>query len=242
MVALLTARLALLVAGVSRRLAANNRNSMMRRFRIAAVALGLCLLALAPACGGTASTLSGTALDQQPAPDFTLTDQRGESVTLSSLHGNAIALTFIYTHCTDVCPLIAQKLHDAYTALPASDQQRVRLLAVTVDPARDSTAALAQFSEKHSLANNPNWHAMTGDNTTLATIWKAYFIDVSGMIEEDASPVPGAAATTEPGPPTNSSAHTDAIYIIDKEGNERVLMHSSATPQEIADNLKALAN
>lgn len=213
----------------------------MDRFRTAAAALGICVLLITSACGGTTSKLNGTSLDKQPAPDFTLTDQRGQNVTLSSLRGNVIALTFIYTHCTDVCPLIAQKLHDAYQELSSRDQQHVRLLAVTVDPVRDSTEALAQFTEKHGLADNTNWHAMTGDSATLTKIWKDYYIDVNGMIEEDASPVPGAA-TPDPSAATASSAHTDAIYILDKDGNERVLMHSDATPQEIADNLKALAN
>lgn len=214
----------------------------MRTRRLAAtVPLILGLLLLVSACGGSSTKLTGTSLNKTPAPDFTLTDQRGQTVTLSSLRGNAIALTFIYTNCTDVCPLIAQKLHTAYEQLSPSVQQHVSLLAVTVDPARDDATALQQFSEKHSLTNTANWHAMTGDPTTLAQVWKEYYIDASGMVYEDATPVPGAPATPTPGagsPP----AHTDAIFIIDKEGNERVLMRSSADPKDIANNLKALAN
>lgn len=214
----------------------------MRRFRLVAAApFALSVLLVLSACGGSSTKLTGTSLDKQPAPDFTLTDQRGEQVTLSSLHGDAIALTFIYTNCTDVCPLIAEKLHAAYEQLSSSEQQNVQLLAVTVDPARDDAAALQQFSEKHSLANVANWHAMTGDPATLAKIWKAYYIDASGMIYQDASPSPGTTGTPSTTTAGSPPAHTDAIYIIDKDGNERVLMRSSADYKAIAANLKALS-
>ncbi len=212
----------------------------MRRFHLGFVAaISFSLLLILSACGGSAK-LSGTSLDKTPAPDFTLVDQRGQTVTLSSLRGNAIALTFIYTNCTDICPLIAQKLHTAYESLSPSVQQHVQLLAVTVDPARDNEAALQKFSEAHSLANTANWHAMTGDPNTLAKVWKEYYIDASGMILEDATPIPGAPASPTPDLANAPPAHTDAIYIIDKDGNERVLMRSSVDPKDIANNLKTL--
>ncbi len=214
----------------------------MTQFRLfVAAPVAFSLLLMLTACGGSTTKLTGTSLDKQPAPDFTLTDQRGQTVTLSSFHGKAIALTFIYTNCTDICPLIAEKLHAAYQDLSAGEQQNVVLLAVTVDPARDTPAALQAFSEKHSLADTVNWHAMTGDPTTLAKIWKDYYIDASGMISEDATPIPGSIATPEASPSAAPPAHTDAIFIIDKDGNERVLMRSSADYKAIAANLKALS-
>lgn len=212
----------------------------MNRVRLAAaMPVILCVLLILSGCGNTTTKLTGTSLDKTPAPDFTLTDQNGKTVTLSSLRGNAIALTFIYTNCTDICPLIAQKFHTAYQDLPSSTQQHVKLLAVTVDPARDNQAALEKFSQVHELADNPNWHAMTGDRTTLESVWKAYYIDASGMTAEDAVPTNASPTPTVVGAPP---AHTDAIFIIDKDGNERVLMRSSVDPKDIAANLKTLAN
>lgn len=60
------------------------------------------------ALGGT--TLVGTDLGAVPAPDFQLTDERGEPVSLASLRGKAVVLTFLYTSCPDTCPLVATKL------------------------------------------------------------------------------------------------------------------------------------
>ncbi len=214
----------------------------MRRFRfLSLLPLTLCLILLTSACGNSSNKLTGTSLDKTPAPDFTLTDQRGQTVTLSSLRGHAVALTFIYTNCTDICPLIAEKLHSAYEMLSPSQQQDVVLLAVTVDPARDDQPALQKFSETHSLADTANWHAMTGDPSTLAKVWSDYYIDASGMIEEDATPLPGATPTAVATPGDAPPAHTDAIFLIDNDGNERVLLRSTVDYKSIAADLKSLS-
>ncbi len=214
----------------------------MRRCRVfTLLPLTLCFVVATSACGSSGNKLTGTSLDKTPAPDFTLTDQRGQSVQLSSLRGHAVVLTFIYTNCTDICPLIAEKLHSAYELLSPSQQQNVDMLAVTVDPARDDEAALQKFSETHSLADTANWHAMTGDANTLAKVWSDYYIDASGMILEDATPEPGATPTPESTPGDAPPAHTDAIFLIDKDGNERVLLRSTVDYKSIAADLKTLS-
>lgn len=215
----------------------------MVAYRAAAVRLGvrwegfavvrlllLVSLAVALVACSESPKLAGTAFDPpQPAPDFTLTDQRGQSVQLSSYRGDAVALTFIYTNCTDVCPLIAEKLRRAYDALPPATQQKVQLLAVTVDPARDDRQALQDFSAKHQLADNPHWHAMTGDQSVLEQVWKGYYI------------YPGQMMGTDAATPGSTTVHTDAIVFIDPKGERRALLDSAADPNAIAANLKALA-
>src|SRR3954447_1655178 len=52
-----------------------------------------------------------------PAPDFTLTNQLGQQESLSSFRGKPVAMTFIYTNCADVCPLIAWNMHLTYDQL-----------------------------------------------------------------------------------------------------------------------------
>jgi len=178
-------------------------------------------------CGGSAK-LTGTDLGKTPAPDFTLTDQHGETVRLSQFRGKAVILTFIYTSCPDVCPIIAENLRVANDRLSPKARQKVALLAVTVDPTRDTQAALLNFSQEHGLANAPNWYALRGTEAQLAPVWHAYGIDPGAMIP---SPLASRPYTL---------AHSDAIYLIDPQGRERVLMHSDTPSKVLAANLNAL--
>lgn len=198
----------------------------------------LILTVLLAACGGSSGpALTGTDLEMTPAPDFTLTDQHGKPFQLSSVQGKAVAMAFIYTNCPDICPLITQHLKAAYQQLPADAQGKVALIAVTVDPEHDTPEVLREYSERHRVADNSNWHALTSDRATLTPVWRNYAINPlsPGKLGDPSL----GTGTTTPGP-DDIQSHTDAIYIIDPQGRERVLMHSDSDPTAIADNLKAL--
>lgn len=187
--------------------------------------------------GGSEPTLTGTQLDGRLAPDFTLTDYRGQTVSLGDFRGHAVALTFIYTHCPDVCPLVAENLRVAYELLPEKTRASVSLLAVTVDPARDTQQALQEFTAIHRLTDNPNWFALRGDPAMLREIWRNFGI-YPGASPATASSIDADQESYTPH--GGGDGHTDGIYFIDPEGREQVFLRSSAMPQEIADNLAAL--
>src|SRR6266436_5624930 len=83
------------------------------------VVLVIAIFSLRNGSGGAAnnnpptsqSSLQGTNLGSTPAPDFLLKDQFGHSISLAQFKGKPVVLTFLYTHCPDVCPLTAEKLH-----------------------------------------------------------------------------------------------------------------------------------
>jgi protein SCO1/2 len=163
-------------------------------------------------------TLAGTELDAIEAPDFTLTDGvSGRAVTLSAQRGQVVALTFLFTTCPDVCPLTASRFRAAQEELHA-DASRVTFIAVSVDPDRDTPEAVRVFSAAHGLASN--WYYLVGGRAQLAPVWAAYGIGVQAG--------------------SNSVTHNDAVYLIDRRGRERVLLHSEDLAADLVNDLRAL--
>jgi len=180
--------------------------------RLACVAIVLAVVACAPL------KLVGTDLGATDAPDFTLTDGvSGRSVSLSAQRGQVVALTFLYTSCPDVCPLTASRFRAAQDSL-ASEAGRVVFIAVSVDPDRDSPKATQDFSAAHGLSTN--WYYLVGGRAQLAPVWSAYGIGVQA----------GSASVT----------HNDAVYLIDRRGRERVLLHSEDLAANLVDDLRSL--
>jgi protein SCO1/2 len=203
-----------------------------RRALAAAAGTGLILLA---GCDRHHDTLVGSDLGKTPAPDFTLTDQNGATVRLSDQRGKAVVLCFIYTSCPDICPIIAASLHAAYLKLKPAVQAKVAFLAVTVDPLRDTPLALRQFTAEHDFTGVSAWHALYADEATLTPIWLAYGID-PGVIQQEMD------QQTQGGTAPRTLSHTDALYVIDPEGRERVLLRSDFLPADMARNLTSLAS
>jgi protein SCO1/2 len=185
---------------------------------IRAVALALVCALVLSACGE--DRLFGTELEKNPAPDFTLTDGlTGKSLTLASLRGKTIALTFLFTRCPDVCPLTAGQFRAAQRSL-GDDASKVEFVAVSVDPEGDTPQAVREFSELHDLRDG--WHYLIGPRAQLEGVWSLYGIG--------AFPSSGARAVE----------HNDAIYLIDARGRERAIVHSSDPPNWLVDDLRVL--
>src|SRR4051794_37663475 len=167
------------------------------------------------------SGLQGTSLGGGSAPDFRLTDQFGQTVSLSQFKGKPVIVTFLYTHCPDQCPLTAEKLHAVMLNL-GSNAQNVAVLAVSTDPKRDTTAAALNFSKVHKMENY--WHYLLGTHDQLSPIWSSYAVY--------AAPTPTSTGGTV--------AHTSAIFIIDKQGHERVYFGDTASIAQLTTDMQIL--
>lgn len=174
------------------------------------------------------STLVGTDLGAVPAPDFRLSDERGEPVSLAGLRGEVVVLTFLYTSCPDTCPLVATKLGQVHRQL-GEQASEVAFLAVTVDPERDTPARARQFLEAHGLSGRLVF--LTGDRAALEPVWAAYHVAVTPRA------ISGGIQARSPG---DEVGHTDALYIIDKQGRERRLLRSDFAPAAMLGSLDVL--
>ena len=193
--------------------------------------LALLIVALAAgACGDGEPKLPGTSLGGQPAADFRLTDAEGRTVSLSEFKGRVVALTFLYTECPDVCPVIAQRLGQALAEL-GKDAGKVGVLVVSVDPEGDTPASAHAFMQRHGLSG-PGRHYLLGDVGTLAPVWLAYGVGSVAI----------ASGERAPGAPQQFGriGHTDVIYLIDRDGRKQTLLRGDATAAEIARGLRTL--
>ncbi|MBI1802047.1 MAG: SCO family protein [Chloroflexi bacterium] len=166
-----------------------------QRFLLWLPALCLWFAACAPA-----PRLQGTDLERTPAPDFQLMDQGDRPVRLSDLRGHPVVLTFLYTNCPDECPLIAERLRESAAQL-GRDASDVRFVAVSLDPERDTSAAIRQFLQAHRVEGLLTY--LRGTRAELAAVWKAYFLAV----------LPG-------GNPALVS-HQSRVIVIDRHGLQR---------------------
>jgi protein SCO1/2 len=190
-------------------------------------------LLLAVGCGGDAQ-LSGMDLQKAPAPEFSLIDQRGRAVQLADLQGQALVLTFIYTSCPDICPLIVERIKQAQTRLPQYVRERVAVVTITVDPERDTPPVLQAFLDQHSVGDDPRWYALTGDATTLAAVWDAYGVDPGAVLASSTGGTHQHDATQTP------RGHTSTVFVIDQQGRQRALLSTSFDPADLASDLEAV--
>lgn len=165
------------------------------------------------------SGLQGTDLDSKPAPDFHLKDQFGHQISLAQFRGEPVVVTFMYTHCPDVCPLTAEKLHQVQLLL-GKNAAHVIMLAVSIDPTQDTQAAALRFSQAHQLTTN--WHYLIGTHADLSPVWNAYSV------------------YAQPATSTNKVTHTDALYLIDKQGRERIFFADDFTNEQLTNDLQTL--
>jgi protein SCO1/2 len=95
----------------------------------------------------------------------------GKTVSLSQYRGKAVFVTFLYTHCPDVCPLIASNLYATQVALGA-ENAKVQMLAISVDPKGDTPSAVAAFLRAHRMVGRMQY--LVGSAAQLGRVWAAW--------------------------------------------------------------------
>jgi cytochrome oxidase Cu insertion factor (SCO1/SenC/PrrC family) len=214
-------RPAALLAAMARSMRAASFGTMTSVAAFGVILLGAVPMAAAQTTAG-ASAILAQSIDGEAspinitAPSFTLTDQDGRPVALSSLRGKVVLLTFLDPVCVTDCPLIAQEFRQAGQLLGAKTSQ-VELVAVDVNPLYNGLAYTRQFDRQEGLTSLVDWRYLTGSPARLRQVYRAYgqpaqtrpagamlghsdiafVIDTHGEIREelDMDPGPGTAAT-----------------------------------------------
>ncbi len=180
--------------------------------------VGALLLCAAASAAGTPPFVGPRISHPARTPDFALRDQHGRPVRLSAQRGKVVVLTFLYTHCPDLCPLTAVHIDEAVDRLGTS-RSAVSVLAVSVDPKGDTAASVRRFVRSHRLGSE--FHYLTGTRRILAPLWRKY--DVKSVTVGGVDP-----------------DHTLYVLLLDRTGKTRVLFDATAKPADMAHDLRLL--
>ena len=173
----------------------------------------------APAVTAPNKQLAGGELSPpRPAPPIALHDAAGRPVTLAGQRGRYVLVTFIYTHCPDVCPLITANLNAALRQL-GPRRTDVRVLAVSVDPVGDTPQAVRAYArQKHLL---PQFEYLIGSRAELRRVWAAWNV---------------LSVATKP----DLVDHVAYTALVDPAGRERVLYDASVHASQVLHDLRVL--
>jgi protein SCO1 len=137
---------------------------------------------------------------ERPAPNFALRDQTGTLVSLRSLRGKSVLLTFLDSQCTTRCPIEGRQLGSLLRRLPAAE--RPTIVVVSVDRAGDTPRGIRHALAKWQLAGPWTIHWLNAPSRNeLAAVWRLYGVTVE--------------------PTSNDIVHSLALYLIDRRGDER---------------------
>jgi protein SCO1/2 len=164
--------------------------------------------------------VAGTALASAIGGPFRLTDQNGKTVTDADLKGKWSLVYFGYTHCPDACPTA---LNDISIALDQLGPKRdaVRPVFITVDPERDTSAALKDY----------------------VTAFDAPILALTGTPEEVAKAAKGYRVYFAKHPEASggySMDHSSVIYVMDPQGRFTASFTHESPPEQISERLKKL--
>ncbi len=148
----------------------------------------------------------------------TLRDQTGARFSLGSLRGHTVAIEFFDSHCTQECPLAGRTLAATERSLPRA--QRPVLVVVSVNPL-DTPVSTRAAMRAWGLAGLASWHWLRGTHAQLAPVWKAYHIYVQPM--------------------KGDISHTEALYLLDRRGNERSGYLYPYLPASVGHDLRVLS-
>jgi protein SCO1 len=194
-----------------------NPRIVVALFLVGVFALGAVVLAARgrDSDEGSPNTFEGALMPQGlRAPDFRLRNQDGDPVSMRSLRGQPVVVTFLYTHCEDTCPVQAQTIRGALDQLGHD----VPALAVAVDPPNDTPESARKFLAEQRATGRIDF--VLGSRSELRPVWKGF-----GSIK----------------PQSVTEEHQARFTLVDSRGFQRVgYPGAEATPERLAHDLRLL--
>jgi protein SCO1 len=149
---------------------------------------------------------------------FQLTDQTGQTVTEKNLRGRPTLIFFGFTHCPDVCPTSLFEISEVLRAM-GKDADRVNAYFVSVDPERDTNAAMKEYLSSF----DPHLKGLTGNPDAVAKVISGFRVYAKKVPLKDGD---------------YTMDHTALVYLMDRDGKFVAPFNLKRTPEEAAADLK----
>jgi protein SCO1 len=174
--------------------------------------------------GKSASFLGSELVPSKPAPPLSLRNYLGQRVNIDQYRGKAVLVTFLYTHCPEICPLITANLRTAQNLMGAKTSAKAQIIAVSVDPRGDTPQTVAAFLKVHEMTGRMQY--LIGSAKELGHVWKTWGV---GSEQDTAQP--------------DFINHSALVYGVNASGQlKTVYIGSNFKPSEIAHDVPLLAS
>lgn len=211
-----------------------NRKQITSLGWLSSTSLVVLVAMLLAGCGGSQSSAEtaqpaateggkysgGEAKPAELAAPLVLHDSLGHLVNLEEYRGKAVLVTFIYTHCPDVCPLIVSHLKTAQALLGPKAKQ-LQIVAVSTDPRGDTPKTVAAFLKAHGMTGRMQY--LIGNRGELGHVWKDW-----GIV---AKPAKAGRDLVE---------HSALVYGIAADGKITTLYPANFNPSQIVHDVPLL--
>ena len=149
---------------------------------------------------------------------FQLSDQIGQTVTEKNMQGRPTLIFFGFTHCPDICPTSLFEISEVLRAM-GKDADRVNAYFISVDPERDTTAAMKDYLSSF----DPHLRGLTGNPDAVAKVISTFRVYARKVPLKDGD---------------YTMDHTALIYLMDRDGKFVAPFNLKRTPEEAAADLK----
>lgn len=200
---------------------------MTRRLRrcvtaVVAVVTALTLVACSPAAVEE-GTISGAELDQPyEAADLPLRNTEGETQALADVDNDLTLVFFGYTRCPDICGIVMSTITSAVNQLDADLRDRVDMVFVTTDPARDDERELRAYLDRY----DPEFEGLTGDLDAISETG----LSVKVAVEEGERLPSGGYEVV----------HSDHVVGLDAEGLGQIVWTKDISAQQMSADIEIL--
>lgn len=164
----------------------------------------------APSAQRRAPALHGQSLEHLD-PDLSLVDQHGARLSFAALAGRPVLLTFFYSGCTTMCPLIVTDVKRIEAALTAAERERLTVVLVTIDPTRDTIEQLPAIATARAIPTR--WRLVTGDEGSVRALASTLGMTYRAL-------------------PDGSFAHAALYTVLDAEGRVAHQLEGTGQPIE----------